>query len=690
MSDPDPELPRPLLVLRAAAAKARSRHAPLARETSDVRRFRGVWVAGGVAALAFGTALAIDLGPAGMGSPAPLSRSHQSAKLECASCHAGDNPSRACTTCHGAHASTRGGHRRLAAAGTLACGTCHQAHGAESLVFLPTGEALHHAGGREQPLASAIEGFRPATVTTLPLVHSDRCSSCHAPEAERDPIRRCLALGAGSARAPILCFDEHRAVAASGPGGARVGGRPPERDAAAEAARELLAQRSVAVSSASLVRPFGWFTAAALAGLIAFAVTRFGRRRPQSSRAIPDAAPRAATAVRLPQIDTTTCLGCYACVDACPYDVLEVERYVAKVARPGDCCGLTLCEQRCPNGSLVVREGEARDEHPLVDERLQAQKAPGVYLAGDLTGLPLIKNAINQGALAVRAIGEGLSEGRASLSRRAADVLDLVIVGAGPAGISAALEAKARGLRFSVLEQGSVAESIRSFPRGKLVFDQPLGMPVVGDLWLEESTKEELLGKWLRIVRRERLPIREGLRVTAIERSDGGPPTGSFTIRAVDGAGVEHTERARRLLLAIGRRGSPRKLELEIPDAMLDRVHYALADARSFAGQRVLVVGLGDVAMEAALALSRQPGTRVTVSYRGDSFRRGKARNIEETRRALEAARLELVWRSEVTRIERSGVILMTPEGERTVECDALFVMIGAVASGALLESVRG
>ena len=139
-----------------------------------------------------------------------------------------------------------------------------------------------------------------------------------------------------------------------------------------------------------------------------------------------------------------------------------------------------------------------------------------------------------------------------------------------------------------------------------------------------------------------------------------------------------------------GRRGSPRKLGLDIPDTMADCVHYALADARSFAGQRVLVIGLGDVAMEAALALSRQPETRVTVSYRGDDFRRGKARNIEEMRRAIDTKRLELVWQSEVAGIEPSRAVLQTLAGERPIDCDAVFVMIGAVASGTLLESARG
>jgi thioredoxin reductase len=366
-------------------------------------------------------------------------------------------------------------------------------------------------------------------------------------------------------------------------------------------------------------------------------------------------------------------------VDACPYDVLEVRRYVAVVARPDDCCGLTLCEQRCPNSSLVVREGDVIEDRPRVDDRLEALDARGIYLAGDLTGLPLIRNAINQGAHAVNAVKQSLE----GLPRRPQNVLDLAIVGAGPAGISAALEAKSLGLVSRVIEQSSVAASIKSFPRGKLVFDQPLGMPLVGDLWLEEATKEELLAKWLRIVRRAELDIAEGERVTRIDRD-----AEAFTIHSLNDAGRESSLRARRVILAIGRRGSPRKLDVPIhPDAE-SQVFYSLADARSFAGQRVVIVGLGDTAMETAIALCRQPNVAVTLVARGPTFRRGKSRNIDEVRRMAEAGRLELAFDCEVTRIDRGRVSVKGSRGARTLPADVVFVMIGSILSWGFLEAV--
>jgi thioredoxin reductase (NADPH) len=297
---------------------------------------------------------------------------------------------------------------------------------------------------------------------------------------------------------------------------------------------------------------------------------------------------------------------------------------------------------------------------------------PGLYLAGDVTGTALIRNAINQGAHAARSI--------AARRSACASSLDLVIVGAGPAGLSAALEAQALGLRTLVLEQGSVADSIRSFPRGKLVLDPDL--PVDSRLWLAETTKEELLARWLQIVRRERPAVREGQRVTGIAREAG---EFAITARSADGT---HTYRAARVLLAVGRRGTPRRLPIDVPPAWRDRVHYSLADARSFAGRRVLVVGLGDVAMEAAVALSRQPGTQVSVSYRGDDFRRGKARNIAELRRRAAAGAVRLLWRTELCALEAADrAILSSPPGPISVRCDALLVFIGSIAHDSLLRA---
>jgi thioredoxin reductase len=668
-------------------------------------------------------------------SPGPLARPHVRAKLECNSCHldgkdaaalasAPGTPGKAtdakpsakplkpnaCAGCHGAHPSARPGHQRLAAAqGFVGCAGCHTIHrGDQGVAFTPDAPPIRFAPGSERELDGPA--FHPPRPATVPLVTAGSCKGCHALDAPADPIARCLLPGQerfGDAR-PIVCFDEHqdalpsdRAVAGGGDrGGGRGRGfdpnepRPPEpsgtpprggvcagqhgtdRALAWDAARSVASSDPVLGAGAtSSGRPALWLGAGLAAAALVLGGVRGGaaaRARLRRKKTGPTQAMLAPAArVRLPQIDVTTCLGCYACVDACPYDVLEIERYVAVLARPEACCGLTLCEQRCPNGSLKITDGEPIGDRPRLSDALESLDMPGLFLAGDVTGLPLIKNAIAQGAAAVGRIARSLQ----GAARAPDGVLDLLIVGAGPAGISAALMAKDLGLRFEVLEQGSVAQSIKSFPRGKLVFDQPLELPVAGKLWLRESTKEELLTQWMRIVRQERLPIRQDTRMASLAK-DGDV---FRVVGAPRDGGPEVTLRARRVLLAIGQRGQPRRLPFELSTEVESRVHYHLADARSFEGKRVIVVGLGDVAMEAAIALGRQPSTTVVVAYRGTSFRRGKSRNIEELKRMADSGRVSMLFETEITEITPDSVLLRGPGGPRTLPYDAVLVMIGNI-----------
>ncbi|MEX1365514.1 MAG: NAD(P)-binding domain-containing protein [Nannocystaceae bacterium] len=667
----------------------RRRTAPRAEETSDVRRFRGVLVASVAAALAVLGAVVVTLDPGTARSPGPMSRPHVTAGLTCSSCHVdGATVVQQCVGCHEPRPSVRAGHRRLAQAGTLVCTDCHAPHYDDGgVAFTPQGKAWRYGPGAE----TIVDGLRTAPVVAeevrVPIVPLSRCARCHAPDVLDDPISGCVLaeqrpLGLDR---PTVCFDEHRAF---------VGDAFSRGDAVYERSRLWAAAREVAGAAPVVTRtpspersPWWWLAFAAVAGLLGWGLSRvtarltagLGARRGRPTQAA--AAVQPPVVKRLPQINTATCIGCHACVDACPYDVLEVRSFVAHVVKPNDCCGLTLCEQRCPNGSLVITDGEPIEDRPRVDDQLQSIDTPGVYVAGDLTGLPLIRNAINQGARAARAAAQSLrTEGASPVP----EALDLVIVGSGPAGLSASLAAMEAGLRAVTLEQGSVAESIRSFPRGKLVFDQPLGLPLEGDLWLRESTKEELLAQWRRIIRARRVPIEEGTRVTAVQRLAGAVPC--FEVHAQTPAG-DRRWIARRVVLALGRRGTPRKLAVPVPDELATRVHYSLADARSFAGQRVVIVGLGDVAMEAAIALARQPGTTVTVSYRGDGFQRGKGRNIEQVQRLVAAGRIDLRLGTEVTAVEAGAVTLSGPDGATQVGWDAMLVMIGSKAPWAFLEA---
>ncbi len=662
---------------QAKGGLRRARALIRAAASSDVKRAREIALATLGAGIALALALFFFGAPTSLRTPGPLARPHQAAHIACGSCHAdrgdGKGAAGACTTCHGqaAHPSTRPAHRALAAAGKLGCVSCHPAHGAgEGVTFL--GQKRFVRWGDGDDVEGTLKNGDAPKGATVPLLPLTTCTRCHDPAGASDPLRVCLTASGSSG-----CFDEHQRVDRLGAPGAAVCARQhvPSRFVAWDAAREVAATTPSVreFHAAPMVWAFSPFAGASLM-LVGTRVFRRFRRAP-AKKTTPLAA---AARVRLPQIDTNTCLGCYACVDACPFDVLEIEKYVAVVARPADCCGVVLCEQACPNGSLVITEGAPIETRPRVDGSLESLDAPGIFLAGDLTGLPLIKNAIGQGKRAIDRVAESISA--RDRVRGDGKNVDVVIIGAGPAGISASLRARELGLSYVTLEQATVAASIKSFPRDKLIFDQPLDLPVEGELWMRESSKEELLVQWARIVRARKLAISEHHRVTDIVRQGG-----RYAVTALARQNEELTFGATRVVLAIGRRGTPRPLDAEIDAAAETSVSYALADARSFADKNVLIVGLGDSAMEAAVAIARQPGTTVTVSYRGKDFARGKARNIAELKSLVARGRITLIFESEVRRVEVGRATLVVRGEKRIVSTDGIIVLIGGVASSDLL-----
>jgi thioredoxin reductase/NAD-dependent dihydropyrimidine dehydrogenase PreA subunit len=386
----------------------------------------------------------------------------------------------------------------------------------------------------------------------------------------------------------------------------------------------------------------------------------------------------------LPVIDAQRCLGCNACVDACPYDALEVRRYVAVLSRPDACCGAGPCLPSCPNGSLSLVEGDAPSLGPRLSPELEALERPGLFLAGDITGGTLIRNALRQGVAVARTVAGRLGGGKVASSRRAPGLWDLVVIGAGPAGLAAGLTASSLGLSVLVLDQAGIAASIRRFSREKLVLDTPHADDEQLPLFVGDAKKEELIERWLLRVRQARLEVREDARVLGLApRTDGEP----FAVSTELADGTPAVYRARQVLLAAGNRGSPRLLDAPVPEVAAPRVHYELSDARAFAGRRTVVVGLGDVAMETALALAAQPGCAVTVVHRGAAFRRGSQRNIDAVSALVAKGRVSLLLGARVTRVDPASIELDTGSRRTSLAYDALFVHLGNVRSSALLEA---
>ncbi|MEZ6016774.1 MAG: NAD(P)-binding domain-containing protein [Planctomycetota bacterium] len=421
--------------------------------------------------------------------------------------------------------------------------------------------------------------------------------------------------------------------------------------------------------------------AVVLAGLAWWARAREQSVREKVSAEVAVARERGSDRARLqyPHVDLSRCLGCGLCVSACPEEgVLEVLLGQARVVHGARCVGHGRCATACPVDAiaLTMNDVKVRTDLPALGDDLEAVGNQGVFLAGEVTGFALVRTAVTQGSSVGREVAR---RSHASPGSRASGVHDLVIVGAGPAGIACALAAREAGLDFLLLEQAPrLGGTVASYPRQKLVMTQPMQLPLYGTLTEATYEKEQLIELWDGLVKEYALPLRLGGRLEGVtrERSDAGDV---LTVATSDGA-----YRARNVCLALGRRGSPRKLG--VPGEELAKVSYSLLDARSYAGKHVLVVGGGDSAVEAALGLSAQPGTTVTLSYRKTAFFRLKAANESRIHAALADGKLSALFGSEVAEITPDRVVLRDAQGAaQSIRNDDVFVFAGGEAPFELL-----
>jgi dihydropyrimidine dehydrogenase (NAD+) subunit PreT len=385
-----------------------------------------------------------------------------------------------------------------------------------------------------------------------------------------------------------------------------------------------------------------------------------------------------AARLQYPVPDLAKCIGCGTCVAACPEEgVLQVIHGQAVVVHGARCVGHGICAKECPVGAIALTFGDLteRKDLPALTPDFEAVGKPGLYLAGEVTGFSLIRTAITHGVAVALAAAERV---RSSGVTPTSEVLDLVIVGAGPAGLACALEAKRLGLRAVILEQEQLGGTVTSYPRRKLVMTQPVELPLYGKLTRTTYSKEELLELWEAIVREQQIEILTEATFTGLDRS----PEGDYLVYSGRG-----TLKARNVCIAIGRRGTPRKLGVRGEDS--SKVAYSLMDAQSYTQRRILVVGGGDSAIEAALGLAEQEGNQVTLSYRRAHFNRLKLRNEERIQEAIRAGHVECLYESEVRAIESSEVELGVGDTPRVLRIpnDDVFVFAGGLAPFPLLES---
>ncbi len=371
-----------------------------------------------------------------------------------------------------------------------------------------------------------------------------------------------------------------------------------------------------------------------------------------------------------PVVDPNTCIGIGNCVKACPEkDVLGLRNGQARPISPARCIGHGLCERSCPVEAIQLVFGTEKRgvEIPRIRENFETN-VPGIYIIGELGGMGLIRNAFEQGRQCIDGI---LRERRTTPE----DALEVLIVGCGPAGLSASLACLHHGLRFRTLEKEDVGGTVRYYPRKKLVMTQPLTVPGFGVIKRREILKEELIALWEDIIARSGLEVQTGETVTAITPTEDR----CFLVSSDKG-----TYKTRRVVLAIGRRGVPRKLG--IPGEDLPKVAYALREPEAYQNDRIVVVGGGDSAVEAALALADQPGNEVTVSYRRDRFSRIKPGNLERIEAAIAEERVRVLWKTNLREIQPDRVRYENG-GLHELPNDYVFIFAGGVLPTGFLRT---